>query len=171
MLEILKYVIPALVVLGASYLTIKQMHDRELSHRKIDLALGNQKIITPMRMAAIERIVLFLERITPESIVGRVLQPNMTCIELQMALLTTIRAEFEHNLSQQIYVSEKSWEAVKAAKESMLQLINTVAQRFENTAKASEMGTMMIQMYAQVEETPLENALLVVKSEVAQILN
>ncbi|MBR2888122.1 MAG: hypothetical protein IKB95_07830, partial [Bacteroidales bacterium] len=114
--ELLKYLLPALIVLACTYLTIRQFLIREEQKQRLDLAMGNQKIITPLRLAAFERIILFLERIHPSNLLIRVQDPGMSAKDFQRALLTTIRAEYEHNMSQQIYISDESWEAVKTAK-------------------------------------------------------
>ena len=170
-LEILKYILPSIVVLICSYLTIRQFNDREDVRLHAQLSASTVKTTTPIRLAAYERIVLFLERITPESIMRRVLQPNMTSKELLTALIITVRTEFEHNLSQQIYISSDAWVSVKQAKESMIQLYTAAAQRFENNAKASELAQTIIEMYASVEESPVTIAIEKIKQEISETFN
>lgn len=168
-LEILKYTVPALVVLACSYLTIKQFFKRDENMARAEIVAGNNKVIIPARMAAYERLVLFLERIDPQSIIIRTVQPGDTAIELQRALLATIRAEYEHNYSQQLYVSNNAWKAVKDTKDVMIQLINQTAQGVPVDAKASELGKKIIDNYASLKESPIELAVNVLKTELASI--
>ncbi|MBQ5403089.1 MAG: hypothetical protein IIU11_01800 [Bacteroidales bacterium] len=167
--EILKYVLPSLVVLAATYLINKQFFDRDKENQKIELATANTKIVTPIRLAAYERLVLLLERINPQNLVVRVTQPGMTALELQRDLLTTIRAEYEHNLSQQIYVSTNAWKAVVDVKEFVTQIVNQAAQTVEIDAKSSELGKKIVEIYAGQTSDPIALAIEVLKSEITII--
>ena len=168
--ELLKYILPSLIVLACAYLTIRQFLTREEQKQRLELAMGNQKIITPLRLAAFERIILFLERINPGNLLVRVQEPGMSAKDFQKALITTIRAEYEHNMSQQIYISDESWDAVKTAKESIVELINISAQRMTAENKAIELSTYILQMMAQADQDPIKDTIEKVKEEIAEIL-
>ncbi len=73
--------------------------------RRQEVTLQSTRIVTPIKLQAYERIILFLERISMESLLVRVSSPEITASQLQTSLLATVRSEFEHNLSQQIYMS------------------------------------------------------------------
>lgn len=175
-LEILKYVLPSVVVLLTAYLMLKQFlkkdeekQNTELAKKRMDMMIEAQKTRLPVVMAAYERLVLLLERIEPQSIMARTVEPNMMAIELQKALLITIRAEFEHNYSQQLYVSDNAWKAVKDSKEVIIQLINTSAQTVAMDAKASELGKKIIDNYASLEASPIDAAISILKQELATV--
>jgi hypothetical protein len=114
--DILKITIPALLVFLAGYLALSAMIRNDANRRRLELMLNNQKVTLPLRLQAYERLTLFLERISPESLIVRVNKAGMSAQKLQTALLESIRAEWEHNLSQQLYVSHEAWELVKNAK-------------------------------------------------------
>ena len=168
-LEILKYVLPSLVVLAATYLIINRFFQRDVERERLTLAVENAKTVTPIRLAAYERLTLFLERINPQNLVVRVTQPGMTALELQRDLLTTIRAEYEHNLSQQIYVSENAWKAVTDIKELITQTVNQAAQTVPVDAKSSELGKKIIEIYSALQNEPVSAAIGVLKSEITVI--
>lgn len=168
-LEILKYVLPSAVVLAATYLINKQFLEREREKDRLQLITENSKTVTPIRLAAYERLTLFLERINPQNLVVRVTQPGMNALELQRDLLTTIRAEYEHNLSQQIYVSANAWKAVTDIKELITQIVNQAAQTVEIDAKASELGKKIVEIYSNQENEPVTAAVEVLKSEITLI--
>ena len=165
-LEILKYILPSLVVLLTTFVILKTFFDKEKAKRRFELRHNNQKIITPIRLQAYERMILFLERISPESLVLRVQNPTMSVIQLQKKLLSTIRSEFAHNLSQQIYVSAESWEAVKTAKESIVKLINLTSSKHSANKSASELSRIIIHLYAKIDNSPTDNAIIILKTEI-----
>ncbi|MBO4772187.1 MAG: hypothetical protein J5595_06585, partial [Bacteroidales bacterium] len=82
-LEILKYILPSLVVLACSYMMLKEFHKRDEKKEHMELLIGNNKTVLPVKLAAYERLVLFLERIEPQSIVIRTAENGTTAIELQ----------------------------------------------------------------------------------------
>jgi hypothetical protein len=164
--EILKYVLPSVIVFFTAYYLVKEFIEKDQQKRSQEILLGNQKLITPLRLQAYERIVLFLERISPETLAMRVQQPGMTARQLQSAMLTTIRAEFEHNLSQQIYIGPQTWEAVKSAKESIVKLVNASAMRLTENATSFDMSKMMIEMYVSVDQPPVSSTISLLKQEI-----
>ena len=111
--DVLLYFVPALLVIGAMFLLIKKFLDRDYRIKLIESKQLLQKDMLPLRLQSYERMVLFLERISPASLLMRANKPNMTSLQLQSELLSTIRNEFEHNLSQQIYMSNPAWEQIK----------------------------------------------------------
>ena len=92
----------------------------QMLQMKIDEHKETLKVVTPIRLQAYERMALFLERISPNSLVLRVFRPGMDTSALQAAMTKTIRDEWEHNLSQQIYISSEAWNRIREAKEEMI---------------------------------------------------
>ena len=82
------------------------------------------KTLLPLKMQSYERIVLFLERIAPENLIIRVHENGMTAKQLHKKLIDGIQQEYEHNLSQQVYVSIKGWEVARTAKDDTLHIVN-----------------------------------------------
>ena len=111
--DLLKYIIPLVVVFGFIYFILNNYLEENFKLRSLDLKLTNQNSITPVRMQAYERIVVYLERITPSSMVMRIHKPGMSARLLHVELLKTVRGEYDHNIAQQIYMSNASWDLVK----------------------------------------------------------
>jgi hypothetical protein len=164
--EILKYTIPALIVLLTAYLILNKLITNEYKKQKVEIVLNNQKIITPIRIQAYERMALFLERISPQSLVLRSQKPNMTNLDLQNTLLRNIRSEFEHNMAHQLYVSDKAWEMVKSAKESLVKLINQNAIRVKPDAPAIQLSKLILEKMMDGDNDPAQKALAFLKSEI-----
>jgi hypothetical protein len=64
-----------------------------------------------------ERLILFLERIRSESLFGRLSLDLTEGLEVQQASISAINEEFNHNLTQQLYVSNTAWQLIKQAKD------------------------------------------------------
>ncbi|MBP7151601.1 MAG: hypothetical protein KBA43_02935 [Paludibacteraceae bacterium] len=166
MTEILTLLIPALLVLLTAYLLLDRLLKNEEKRRGFELFKSNYAVITPIRLRAYERLMLVLERTTPNNLILNTLKSGMTNIELQSQLLNSIRQEFAHNLSQQIYVSDELWNYISAAHESLLRLINMCASQCQPNEPASLLAQKIVEVYAASEETPTEVAILKLKEEV-----
>lgn len=165
-LEILKYVLPSLVVLFACYYIVKRFLDQQQHKALLEIRRMNQGTITPLRLQAYERAVLFLERISPNSLVMRTQKQGMNARELHQELLGAIRAEYEHNLTQQIYITDGAWEAVKRAKEETIKLINISASKTSDNASAMDLSKIILEISMQIERLPTQGAIDIIKSEV-----
>ena len=169
-IELLSYTIPALIVFLTSVFTIRFFIKDNQQQRKIELLLENQKIVTPIRLQAYERITLFLERITPDSLIMRVMNPKMNSKQLQAELLKAIRAEFEHNLSQQIYVSTKAWDVIKNSKEQVIKIINTCFINVKPNDPAIRLSAQIIEKMIEIQKSPTHTAIEFLKEEIKSIL-
>jgi hypothetical protein len=168
-LEILKYTLPAIVVLITSWIIIKQMVSNDQNRRNQEIIIKNQQTITPVRLQAYERLTLLLERISPEALIMRIGTPKMTAKQLHTELLNQIRAEFDHNVSQQIYVSPQVWEIIKNARTTIIQLINSTAKRVKPDAPAFELSKAILEDVMIQEKSPINLALDLIKKEIRQL--
>lgn len=166
MTEILKIVLPALLVLITAYLLIDKLLRNDEKRRNFELRKGNAATITPIRLRAYERLMLVLERTTPSQMVLQAIKPGMTNLELQQQLLHTVREEFGHNFSQQIYVSNELWSAMVSTRESLTQLINISSSQLSANNNATELAERIIQLFAKSEQTPTETAKDLLKKEI-----
>ena len=129
-----------------------------------------QKHIFPLKLQAYERIVLFIERIEPSSLVMRVKTKDMTSGQLHGAILNNIRDEYEQNIAQQIYISDNAWNLVKQAKEETIRIINLAAQSMEKDSTANDLTRDIFEKMMVLPKSPSEIALEYVKAEVKTIL-
>lgn len=170
MIEILKYTIPALIVLAATWIVMHKLMKNDAERRNFELKKLSQKEISPIRLRAYERLALFLERITPEHIVLATDITEMSALQLQQHMLQTIRLEFEHNQSQQIYVSDEVWNALVQAKDETIRFVGTMCQEVAPTDTAMSLASMLITTYNNNGETPVQEALLMLKDEARSLL-
>jgi len=163
--ELLKYTVPSLVVLAAAYYLLKMFLDKETEKTQMQMRLDVQKITLPVRMQAYERLVLLLERIEPAGLLVRTNLPGMKATDLQSALVLAIRSEFEHNLSQQLYVSTKAWEMVRNAREESIKRINTTAMKLTPEATSADLASLILINDMDAEQSVVKTALDFLKSE------
>lgn len=168
-LEFLKYVVPAIVVFFTVWVMVAKYFSSMEKIRKVDQMIDNKRIILPLRLQAYERVILFLERISPESLVLRVNQPGLTARQLQSEILSSIRAEFEHNLSQQLYISPEGWEMVINARGKTIQLINTAGDQVNAGAPASALSAKILDMIMAADKVPTGDAIDFLKKEVQRL--
>jgi len=167
--DTLKITIPALLVLLTTWLVLRNMIKNDQNKRKHELLLQSNKTITPIRLQAYERIVLFLERISLESLIIRISSPEMTVTQLHTALLNTIRSEFEHNLSQQIYMSSQAWEVVKSAKANMIKIINSEADNLPSNSAGMNLTKCLFDKIVELEKEPTRVAIDFLRAEISRI--
>jgi len=160
-------ILPSGIVFITTYYLVKNFLDHESRKKTLDLKLANQTVITPIRLQAYERVILFLERINPNGLIMRSNRVG-TAAQYQGELLKTIRAEFEHNLSQQIYMSSKSWDAVIKAKEETIKLINVASSHVNADAGAMELAQAVIAISSQLTEMPSKSAVDFIKKEIGK---
>ncbi|MDR2037101.1 MAG: hypothetical protein LBQ60_04190 [Bacteroidales bacterium] len=168
-IDVLKIILPSVILLMAVYYIVGSFFRNSEKRYKLKAVRGNQKLITPIRLQAYERLVLFLERISPESLVMRANYPANTSEQLHNELLQAIRAEYEHNLSQQLYVSIEAWNSVKNAKNYTISLINSAAGEVEDNAPAIELSKKILNMMMELELPPTQKAIEELKKEIQQI--
>ena len=168
LIEFAKLIIPALLVLYAVYLTLKNILEKEMEKKYIELKSKNIETILPMRMQAFERLALLLERSAPNNLILRLNNPSYSAKEFQIVLVREVREEFNHNLSQQIYISEEGWTLVKKAIEDVINVINQAAVDLPEEAKSVDLTKAIFEQYLRYEVDPINHALSQLKKEVSE---
>ncbi|MBK6830488.1 MAG: hypothetical protein IPG92_06995 [Flavobacteriales bacterium] len=167
--QVLVAVLPSLVVFLTAFYLIKQFMGARTSERMLELKKDDHKHVLPLRLQAYERITLLLERIQPGPLVLRVHTSRMDAGDLHAALVSTIREEYEHNVTQQIYMSDRAWAKVKQAKEETIRLVNFSYQQIGTSSSATELSRGIFESTARLSHTPSQEALVVIKDEVRRL--
>ena len=143
--------------------------DNDQKRREHELKKSAQATITPLKIQAYERIVIFLERINPNSLVIRVNKNGMSARQLHQELVAAVKSEYEHNLSQQIYLSAGAWELVKTSKEEIIQLINIASSKTAHDSNSSELAMLILNISSNLgKKLPNDVAIDYIKKEIAQ---
>ncbi|MBE0648922.1 MAG: hypothetical protein IH596_14215 [Bacteroidales bacterium] len=127
---------------------------------------NNKEVVHTLRLQACERLVLFLERITPNNLLLRVNTPDMSALQLQVALIRTVREEFEYNLSQQLYLTTETWELIRNAKEETIRQINTAASGMKEGSSSRDLAGAILKLSLSQERAPASIAIEAIKREI-----
>jgi len=159
--------IPSLFITLLALYYFKTHTDNEEKRRRFLLHKENQKQALPLRLQAYERMVLFLERISPGKLLLRTPPLNEDKKSYETLLVSTIEQEFDHNLTQQIYISDECWNIVKAAKNGTIALVRQTVLK-EEVDSASKMREMILTTIIE-KGSPSDTALSAIKSEVEDL--
>ncbi|MBT8245655.1 MAG: hypothetical protein HKP48_09680 [Winogradskyella sp.] len=139
-LQLFITLLPTLIVAAIAYYFFKGFTDNLSLQRRFSLKQDLQKEALPLRLQAYERMALFLERISPNKLVVR-LNPNSSNKEsYESLLIANIEQEFQHNLAQQIYISDECWNVINASKNATIQLIrkSSLSDKIDSADKLRE---------------------------------
>lgn len=167
--DILKITLPALLVLYAGFLAVRAVLNKQLEEMRISIRQKNQEVVLPIRLQAYERICLLLERISPNNIIPRLNQSQLSAREFQSILVSEIRDEFNHNLSQQVYMSKDAWMYVTGAVEQMISLVNEAGSALPTEAKSFDLARAILERSIQKEQDTLRGALDFIKNEIQAV--
>ena len=158
-LEILKYVIPSLVLFATVYFMLKQFIDGQARMKLMEFKQKKAERNLPVRLQAYERLALLCERMRVTNLFYRLNQKSMNRDSLVQAMLISVQKEFEHNLSQQIYVSDSLWKIVQLAKDETLAIINEAA------AEEGDFFIALSRANQRRQNDPVDQALSAIRQE------
>ena len=165
-LEILKYTIPAGIVFVGVYFVMQNFLESEQNKMELKYRSDNMKLITPVKLQAYERMILYLERINLSNLVMRMYSSGMSAKDLQENMLKVIRGEYEHNMAQQLYIPSKTWALVKSAREETVKVINSCTEQLNDNSSGLELSQFILELVGRIETTPTEVAIEALKKEV-----
>ena len=168
LIEYGKILIPATVVLYAVYLMVRSFINKEIELKKLEIRTRSIETILPNRLQAYERMCLFLERISPPNMLLRLNNPGYSAREFHKLLLDELRNEYNHNVSQQIYMSEDVWNMIKNAKEDLTILINEASSQLTDTATSLDLSRKIFELTLEKKVEPISHALSELKKEIQQ---
>lgn len=169
LIELIKVLGPAALVLYLAYLLVRSFLNKQLDEIRLQVAQKSQEVVIPVRLQAYERICLLLERISPTNLLSRINNPELNAIEFQHILLNEVREEFNHNLSQQVYMSSEAWSHVQSAVEDVVSLINEAGGSLEGEEKSLALAKTIIELSLARPADSTRQALDFVKGEIQGI--
>ncbi len=168
--NILLAAVPSGIVLYGAYLLVKTFVDREHASAMGRLQLQNHELTMPLRIQAYERMALYLERITPNNLVARINQKDLNVGALHYLMVESVREEFNHNLAQQIYVSDEVWNMMVGAREEVIAMLNQVVDPLDKEAPSIEYARAIFQHVLSVENDYTSTALQSLKQEARELM-
>lgn len=170
LLDLIKMTVPALVVFFTVNYMLKQFFEGQQKLKALELQQQQQKSTLPLKLQAYERLSLFCERISVSNLLLRLPDNSMSGQRLKVALLLAIQQEFEHNITQQVYVSAQLWAIIKAARDDSVNFISIVWDKIEGEKDLNNFRQALIAYQASREVTGLDTALSAIKKEASLVL-
>ncbi len=161
-LEIIKITVPALIVFLTVYVSMKYHYKKVYSIELLKSRNENLNTTLPLKLQAYERLALFCERISPQNMIFRLKNDSINVQDLTNLMILTIKQEYDHNLTQQIYVSDSLWQIVNLGKNQLIELISSVGKAKHGSV--DEFTTILLT--ALDEKDPIETTLKAIRKEV-----
>lgn len=166
-IDLFMFALPTLFTGMIAYYFFKEHTKNEDGRRRFLLHKDMQVNAMPLRLQAYERMALFLERITPSKLLVRMSPSSSNKEDYENLLIAAIEQEFDHNLSQQIYLSDDCWNIITAAKNATIQLIRK-ASLLEKTNTANKLREVILTEMME-KRAPSDAALSFIKQEVSDM--
>jgi hypothetical protein len=166
LIEFIKILVPASVVLYAAYLLVRTQVQKEVDLKALEVRGKSIENVMPIRLQAYERMTLFLERISPQNLLVRLTASGMNAREFHQLLLQEIRNEFNHNVSQQVYMSHEVWNLIRNAKEDLIMSINDAAGEVLPDAASIDLSKKIFEKSMAKSVDPIAHALIELKKEI-----
>lgn len=166
LIEFGKLLIPASIVLYAAYLFVRSFVQKEVDLRKLEVRSRTIETVLPNRLQAYERMTLFLERINPQNLLVRLNTGTMPSREFHQLLLSEIRNEYNHNVTQQVYMSAEVWNLIRGAKEDLIVTINESAGEMTQDSSSLDLARKIFEKTLLKGVDPIAHALNELKQEI-----
>ncbi len=168
LIDLVKILVPASVVLYAVYLMVRSFIVREIELKKLEIRTRSIETVLPVRLQAYERMTLFLERSAPQNLLVRLNAPGLAARDFHRMLLDELRDEYNHNVSQQVYISEGVWNQIKNAKEDLTLMINEASSQVPGDASSIDLAKRIFELALAKNVDPMGHALSELKKEIQQ---
>jgi hypothetical protein len=154
----------------STYLVLNRVLLSDERRRNIELLKSSKAITIPVRLQAYERLILFLERISPDTLLLKLKNQARTNSDLHLAILHQIRMEYEHNIPQQLYVSDEIWSRVKETKEQVAMFVNDIAKGVNPNGDAIKLAGQIMDRLLEDGESPTSKTIREIKAEARKII-
>lgn len=165
-LDIFKYTLAGCVVVGvANWMFWMKYNNYAFRLKQLEASHAAKKEVLPLRLQAYERLVLLIERINPANAAVRLHRSDLGAKEFEHVLIDEIRAEYQHNITQQLYVSDVAWSVTERVKDNTVALIRSAGSGLPPDATSKELSTVLLAHIAALDENPYDMALKTIKSQ------
>ncbi|AMR30313.1 hypothetical protein A0256_02215 [Mucilaginibacter sp. PAMC 26640] len=167
--DILKYTVAGIGVIYVAFYLFKPYLDKTQNLQILEFkkAVSNQTL--PLRLQAYERLVLFVDRVNPANLLIRLAGNGLSAAELHAVVVNEIRNEFQHNVTQQIYVSARAWAVIKRVKDDTLSVVNSALQALPENASGLDLGKITLTHLGKLEENPYDIAINLIRQDLEDL--
>lgn len=167
--EVIKIAIAGIAVVFVAFYLLKPFLENKEKLQLLELkkATGTQTL--PLRLQAYERIILYIDRVNPANLLVRLNASAYTAAELHSLIVTEVRNEYQHNVTQQLYISTRAWQVVKRMKDDTLNLTKSAMQALPEGATGLDLGKTILSHLSKLETDPYDIATSLIRAEVEEL--
>jgi hypothetical protein len=169
LLDILKYTISGLGVVWIAFYLIKPHLDRTEKIQLLEFKRSVSNQTLQLRLQAYERVILFIERINPANMLVRLNAAGYSAAELHSIIITEVREEYQHNVTQQIYVSSRAWAVTRRVKDDTLNIVGNAVKSLPPNASGLDLGKTILLNLSQMENDPYEIAAELIRKDLEEL--
>jgi hypothetical protein len=142
-----------------------------LKHFKTPAAVTNEEsgTLLQLRLQAHERMIVFIERLNPANLFIRLFEQGVPAVELQARILSEVRNEYQHNVSQQLYINAVSWNVLCKLKDDTIAMINNAAATLPPDASGRDLSRVVLEHVAGIAENPYDLTIELIKQDIHQL--
>ncbi len=168
-IDILKITLPAATVAFTVWFMLRQYFNSQFQLRRLEIqqqnAVQHTQQTLPMRLQALERLSLLCERIQIPNLILRLRADGAKVNELQAAMLIAIQQEYEHNITQRIYVSDSLWKIIEAARQHVANVVLLAASQVDAKADQSALVKSLFELLESQNQDALQTAQMAIRAE------
>ncbi|KQR72555.1 hypothetical protein [Pedobacter sp. Leaf176] len=157
------------IALIAFYYVLKSDIQRYFNLKTIELNKESRAQILPLRLQAHERLIIFVDRINPANLLVRLHQQGIGIATLQAGILNEVRSEYQHNITQQLYIDSATWNVVRKLKDDSIAMINNAVQNIPADASGIELSKAILQHMASIDENPYDLTIELIKKDIQRM--
>ncbi|TFF40947.1 DUF7935 family protein [Mucilaginibacter psychrotolerans] len=169
LMAILKYTVAGIGVVYVAFYLFKPYLEKSQILQTLELKKGLSAQTLPLRLQAYERLVLFVERVNPANMLIRLGANQMPAAELHIIIINEIRNEYQHNVTQQIYVTERAWAVIKRVKEDTLAVVNSAVKALPEGANGLDLGRITLNHLSKLEDNPYDIAITLLRKDLEDL--
>lgn len=157
------------MALMATYYILRNDIQRFFNLKTIELNKESRSQILPLRLQAHERLIIFVDRINPANLLVRLHQQGIAIATLQAGILNEIRSEYQHNITQQLYIDSVTWGVVRKLKDDTIAMINNAVPGLPADANGIELSKAILQHMAGIDENPYDLTIEMIKKDIYKL--
>lgn len=167
--DILKYSVAGLGILYAAFYIFKPYLDKTQNLQVLEFKKGLTAQTLPLRLQAYERLVLFIERVNPTNLLLRINSNGLSADELYTLIVNEVRSEFQHNVTQQLYVTSRAWSVTRRVKDDTLNVIANGLKTLPTNATGLELGQTVLNLLSKLDENPYDMAVGLLRQDLEDL--
>jgi hypothetical protein len=169
LLDILKYTVAGIGIIYVAFYMFKPYLDKTANLQVLEFKKAMTTQTLPLRLQAYERLVLFTDRINPSNLLIRLNGNSYSAAELRTIILNEVRTEYQHNVTQQIYVSTQAWAVIRRVKDDTINLVNNATNGLPENATGLDLGKVILTHLSKLEDNPYDIAIDMIRKDLEHL--